>query len=120
MKTSRLLPILLLFCTLASTTSCRHNRLPDGVVDTATMTAFLTEGTILESYYNTIIVNNKDSLGYQLQAAYDSLYRKYNITPEQYKSSVEYYTEHPALFEDIYLRVRNAVKKEQDKYLQTQ
>ena len=110
MKTKSFKSILLVTCLLTAFTSCRHETLPEGIMDTATMAQFLTEAHLIESYDYVVVATNRDSLGWQTAAAYDSLFNKYNITQAQYDSSIAYYMSHPATFEAIYTRVVDKVK----------
>ena len=88
-----------------------HEHLPDGIMDSATMTDFLTDAYLVEGYYNTVSFSDRDSLTLQLKNVYNSLYDKYHITPELYDSSLNYYTHNPKLFEDIYRRVRDNIQE---------
>ena len=49
MKETKNTYIFLLFCLLLTFTSCREASLPEGVIDTATFTQFLTEAVLVES-----------------------------------------------------------------------
>ena len=110
MKTNSFKTILLVTCLLTAFSSCRHETLPEGIMDTATMVQFLTEAHLIDSYDYIVVATNRDSLGWQTSAAYDSLYRKYNITKDQYDSSIAYYLRQPATFEAIYTRVVAQIK----------
>jgi hypothetical protein len=111
MKQSHLTRILLVFCLLTVFGSCRQETLPPGVIDTATMTDFLTEAHLIEGYADARRVEDPDSTDIIVHAAYDSLYNKYNITPADYDSSLRYYLLHPQLMEDIYRRVSENINK---------
>lgn len=105
MKTLRANHILLTIFLLLAFASCRRDVVPDNIVDTATLTQFLTEAYIVQSYDHIVVAENRDSLGHLTDGAYDSLYSKYGITQEQYDSSWTYYLNHPNLLVDIYDRV---------------
>ena len=95
--------------------SCnRREQIPDNIMDTATMAAFLTEAHLIESYSYIFVENHYDSLKFQIDATYDSLFAKYNVTPAIYDTSLNYYSDHPQLLNDIYKRVAENLKgKEQ-------
>ncbi|MBP5189397.1 MAG: DUF4296 domain-containing protein [Bacteroidales bacterium] len=111
MKETKNTYIFLLFCLLLTFTSCREASLPEGVIDTATFTQFLTEAVLVESYDKIIVSENRDSLQHLTAAAYDSLYSKYGITKADYDTSIDYYLRNPKLFEDVYSRVVSNLKK---------
>lgn len=90
--------------------------MPPGVIDTATLTAFLTEAHLIEGYADARRVEDPDSTELIVQAAYDSLYNKYGITPTDYDSSLRYYLLHPQLMEDIYRRVSDNINKLRDNF----
>lgn len=114
MKKQHFIVIILSFCILAFLSSCKRERIPDGVMDTATMAAFLTEAYVIESYNSIIISRTPDSLGYILNAAYDSLYAKYGITPTDYDSSMAYYIRQPKILEEINKRVTENLRKKKE------
>ena len=106
MKSRTFRHIALLVCLLSLTAGChRQEAVPADVVDTATLVQFLTEAHIIDSYDQTIAIHHRDSLQSQVNQAYDSLYSKYGITPEQYDSSLAYYLRHPQTLESVYVHV---------------
>ena len=104
--------IIIIFSTLLLSTSCKHTELPEGVIDTATLADFLTEMHLIDGYNNTVVRENRDSLTFQVEAAYDSLFRKYNITTEQYDSTMAYYARNPEDLDAVYRRVIIRLKRE--------
>lgn len=102
--------ITLSVCLLAAVSGCGRKDMPKGVMDSVTMVGFLTEAYQIEGYNSVVIGSNPDSLGYRLNAAYDSLFKKYGITPADYDSSVAYYVRRPNEFEAIYKQVVQNLK----------
>ena len=90
---------------------CHHNARPDNVVDTATLADFLVEAQIIESYANTVVNEHRDSLAYQIAAAYDSLYARLGITSADYDSSMSYYSHYPLVLEQVYSRVAERLRR---------
>lgn len=117
MKHSQPKYILLTVGILTLLAACKHNSEPKGLMDTATLANFLTEAHIIEGYSEAIVPNKQDSI--RINAAYDSLYAKYNITPADYDSSMVYYSHHPDLLEAVYERVTKNLKKIRDSYPST-
>ena len=111
MKPSFFTRILLVFCLLTAFSSCHQETLPPNVMDTATMTAFLTEAYLIEGYAEASRIESPDSTEVIVHATYDSLYKKYHITPADYDSSLNYYVRHPQLMEDIYRRISENIKR---------
>ena len=108
-KTSFLLLLALLLA------SCSHERVPDNILDTATFTAFLTEAQIVEAYAYASTSEDPDTIAFYTRAAYDSLYVKYNITPNIYDTNLAYYVHHPKTMEEIYARVSHNLKMIEEK-----
>lgn len=104
MKKSLLPLLFILLC------GCSSDPKPDGIIDTATMTAFLTEAHLIESYDFIAVQPHRDSLAPRTAAATDSLLNKYGITAADYDSSLSYYLLHPKILEDIYSRVVNNLR----------
>ena len=115
MKTTSSSIISLAICILALISSCKQEQLPEGVMDTATLTAFLTEAHLIEGYVEATRLENAAQSSLDVNAAYDSLFRKYHITVENYEQSLDYYIVRPQLMQDIYNRVmqRTGAIKEQ-------
>ncbi len=85
--------------------ACHRDEKPHGIIDTATMVSFLTEAHLIEGYVDAANRVNADSAIFYAECAYNSLYAKYGISPNEYDSSIVYYVHHPELMEDIYSRV---------------
>lgn len=107
----RLTLYIIFFSLIVATTSCKHEHIPDNLIDTATMTAILTEYYLIDGYDYAIASRYPDSLGYQSKAAKDSLLSKYNISQSDLDSSLLYYAHHPKVFETVMNRAINAIDR---------
>jgi hypothetical protein len=74
-------------------------------MDTATLADFLVEAQLIDSYRNIMSSYNRDSIDSIADAAFASLYAKYNITEEVYDSSISYYMNKKGVLESVYKRV---------------
>lgn len=102
----------LFFLALAFTLSgCKHERVPDNLIDTATMRAILTEYYLIDGYDYVVASRYKDSLGFQSKAAKDSMLSRYHISQADYDSSLSYYVRHPKEFEQILDRAILAINE---------
>lgn len=100
-----------LLCVMALA-ACHRDKVPSGVMSYETMVAFTTEAYLIEGYSVGIVSHQRDTLSYVITEAYDSLYRKYNITPEIYDLSLDYYVHHPREMEAIQRDVLKQLKLE--------
>lgn len=109
--TNRIFRTLVLALGLMATAACKHDPVPENLIDTATLTRFLTENYIVNGYDYVVVSQNRDSLSYQTQAATEALFNKYGFTPADYDSSIAYYAKRPKTVEDIFNRTIEALKK---------
>ncbi|MBQ6956643.1 MAG: DUF4296 domain-containing protein [Bacteroidales bacterium] len=86
---------------LAALTGCRHDHIPDNLIDTATMTAILTEYFLIDSYDYVVASRYPDSLGFHSKAAKDSMLSRYNVTQADIDSSLAYYVRHQKAMEQM-------------------
>jgi hypothetical protein len=59
------------------------------------------------------ISQSSDSVHYTLDDYSASIFRMHHITKEQYRISLEFYTAHPELLDDMYAEVINELSKKQ-------
>lgn len=102
---------IIIVCLIAATTGCKHESVPDNLIDTATMTSIMTEYYIIDGYDYIVASRHPDSLGHQSKAAKDSMLAKYNISQADYDSSLVYYINHPKIFEVLFDRVLQRLEK---------
>lgn len=97
--------IIIGFTLLTATTGCIREHIPDNLLDTSTMRAIMEEYYLIDGYDYMVASRYPDSLGFQSNAAKDSLLKKHSISQTDYDSSLAYYTRHPKVFEQIMERV---------------
>ena len=90
-----LLPALLLLA------SCRHEALPDGVLDAGQMTAFLTEAYLQEGIYAVSTRYRYDTVPQRVVEGYDSILASQGITRSQVDASLDYYSLHLDAYQAI-------------------
>ena len=105
MKTKRLRGIILAMMISITIGGCKHEQEPQGIMDTATLADFLVEAQLIDSYRNIMSSYNRDSIDSIADAAFASLYAKYNITEAVYDSSISYYMNKKGVLESVYKRV---------------
>ena len=105
MKTRHLFAISLSLILIFLLSSCRRNRLPEGVLDHETMVAFLTDAHMLESYYAVETDFHYELKILELSASYNELFDKHGVTREQVERSREYYLHHEREYKEIYGQV---------------
>lgn len=108
--------IILSICLLATFFACNHETMPEGIIDTATMTAFLSEAHLIEGYSEARRGENADTTREMVERLYGSLFQKYNITADDYDKSLDYYMHHPQMMEEIYSRVLANINKVKEQY----
>ena len=84
---------------------CKHEQVPEGIMDTATLADFIVEAQLIDSYRNIMSAYNRDSIDSIADAAFASLYAKFNITPAVYDSTISYYMCQKGVLEEVYNRV---------------
>lgn len=79
--------------------------IPDGIMDEAELTSFLKDAYILEGFYAVETNFRYDSLTPQMIASYDSLLSEYNLTREDFETSISWYVHHPERYERVHKQV---------------
>ncbi len=84
-------------------TCCKENEknVSANIIDHATMVDFLTEEYLYEGHFAMVSNYQMSVVDSELTACYDSLMRKYNITPQMVDSSMAYYMLHADEYEEI-------------------
>ena len=106
--------LLIFTCLVLLLTGCTIR--PEGVLSKRKMQAVLydlhkTEGIMQAAGYQ----YGRD---YETSVYYQSTLAKHHITQAQFDSSLVWYTDHPLLFNRVYPKVLDKLKKEQEKYEQ--
>lgn len=98
-QTLLFLPLLLLLA------ACRHDTLPEGVLDAGQMTSFLTEAYLQEGIYAVGTRYRYDTMPDCVYQGYDSILTAQGITRRQVEASLDYYSRHL----DAYLAIQDSV-----------
>lgn len=85
--------------------ACHHNTTPDGVLDTAEMSAFLVDAYLLESYNAIENRSNPTDPTPAIRSAYDDILRRHGVTQQEVEASLDYYGKHPDEYRVILGRV---------------
>lgn len=93
-------------------TACHREKVPPEVLSHETMVAFTVEAYLIEGYSVGVVSHQRDTLSFVITEAYDSLYRKYHITPEIYDLSLDYYVHHPRQMQAIQRDVLKQIQSE--------
>ncbi len=81
--------------------ACHHDSLPEGVLDSEQMTAFLTDAYMQEGVYAVESRYRYDSLPEHVVRGYDSILDLHGITREQVERSFDYYSQHLDAYQAI-------------------
>lgn len=90
--------------------SCGREHVPQGLMTPDELASFSAEAMLIEGYNSAVVSFGQDSLGYRMEEAYDSLYRKYDVTPEVYDSSMAYYARRPKQMNEIAQKIVELLK----------
>ena len=95
-----LLPVLLLLAGVL--VSCRGDEVPEDVMGEERMASFLQEAYLIEGFYAVESNFHYDTLQPEMLGAYDTLLAHYNLTREDFERSVDWYTEHPKVYQRVH------------------
>jgi hypothetical protein len=88
--------------------------LPEGIFSEKKMTDILFDIHLADGY---MYIFNSDTLNKQKPNAYLSLYEKYNTDSAQIRENLQYYSEHPQVFQDIYAEVSKRLQNTEQNLL---
>jgi len=98
----KVLPLFIMYF-LLSCKSKNHINFPAGIVSPDTMVQILSDANVLQASaqlgYST---SDKDT---SVQMAYQSLWKKHNLTENSYDQNMQFYCDHPKLLDSIYEKV---------------
>jgi hypothetical protein len=108
--------VLLLLLLLFSCSGEKQITIPDTVLSQERMADIMTDIHLLEASMNLniskgLVIGNNRGLG----ATTLAILKQKGVTKEQYETSFRFYTEHPALLNDVYQLVLNNLSKLQAK-----
>lgn len=95
--------IAIMFCAFLIT-SCKHKQVvvPPGVLDRQQMTAVLTDIQILEGVVQVRNLSYNDSTKLIAYGYYNAAFQKHHITAQTFRTSFNFYLDHPELLNEIY------------------
>ena len=96
---------LILVAFLALFASCQQKPIPEGILDTAAITNLLTEVYMVEGLYMERTNNKPENMTNEIASTYDSLFKKYDLTPELFEKNLNYYSEHAEIYDTIHKRI---------------
>ncbi len=96
--------LLILCCTGLLLPACNKNRVPSDVIQPDVMVEFLAEAYLIEGFYAIESNYQYQEVSPQIQASYDSLLARYRVSADDFSRSIDYYTQHPELFDTIHAR----------------
>ncbi len=103
---------ILLFAAVVLLASCKPDRLPDGVLDSKAMAAFLSDAYLLESFYAVETHFSYDAMSPEVLRAYDDVLAKHCVTRDDIETSLRYYSEHPEQYAAIQDSARAIIERE--------
>lgn len=86
--------------------------IPDSVLPEEKMAEMMTDIHLLEATMN-IQVGNTDKMGPDGKAINFNIYKKHQVTKEQFEESYKFYTENPELLAEVYQLVLNNLSRMQ-------
>lgn len=102
--------LLIVICFSSFGCKKKHSAIPSGIIKKETMINIMVDVNLIEA---TLRVKqslyNKDSS--YVKDYYDLVFKKYNITKEQFNNSLKYYSKHPDKFGEIYDEVINKLSR---------
>lgn len=90
---------------LSAVSACNHQRAPENLLPEDVMVDVLYESYLFEGYSAITTDYDYRQLAAETKSYYDDLFKKHDITQEQYDASVDYYMRNRMLFEGIYNQV---------------
>ena len=91
--------LLALFFLFIFSVGCNSDRVPEGVIPQEKMIGVLTDMHLADGY-TSILDSYRDTI--EIASTYQSLYKKYNTDSAQVRNSLNYYSKHPKMLEDMY------------------
>jgi len=109
------LPLIILVIFLSS---CKNKKtedstlVPDNIIPMEQMADILTDFQLVEASLN---IKRKSGQNYKdyVNFYYDFIFEKYDITPEKFKESIDYYENHLKQFEKVYEKVTAKLNEKQ-------
>lgn len=85
--------------------ACNKNKVPEGVIKEKTMIELLTEMHTADAYFNNITGYECDTMIGEINYTYNQIFKKYGTTKEGFERSMDYYSQNPKKFREMYEKV---------------
>ena len=95
-----LLPVILVLSGALS--SCRSDEVPEDVMSEERMASFLHEAYMIEGFYAVESGFHYDTLQPEMLGAYDTLLAHYGLSRDEFEHSVDWYTSHPKVYQQVH------------------
>lgn len=85
--------------------ACNKNKVPEDIIKEKTMIELLTEMHTADAYFNNITGYECDTLIGEINYTYNQIFKKYGTNKEQFDKSLDYYSQNPKKFREMYEKV---------------
>jgi hypothetical protein len=101
--------LILLLTVLIFAISCSDIQHPQEVLNPEKLSAVLKDVHLTEAYFNTL--PSEDSIKKIAPAYYAQLFKKHQISYQQFEQSLKFYTQKPVLLDSIYSQINAELRK---------
>lgn len=85
--------------------ACNRNKVPEGIIKEKTMIELLTEMHTADAYFNNITGYECDTMIGEINYTYNQIFKKHGTTKEEFERSMDYYSQNPKKFREMYEKV---------------
>lgn len=85
--------------------ACNKNKVPEDIIKEKTMIELLTEMHTADAYFNNITGYECDTMIGEINYTYNQIFKKYGTNKEQFDKSLDYYSQNPKKFREMYEKV---------------
>lgn len=85
--------------------ACNKNKVPEGIIKEKTMIELLTEMHTADAYFTLITDYECDTMIGEINYTYTQIFKKHGTTKEQFERSLDYYSQNPKKFREMYEKV---------------
>ena len=101
----RHLTVLVLLVSATLFFSCQKDKVPEGIVDEKTMVDILAEMHTADAFFNIMNGYECDTLIGEINYTYNQIFKKHNVSKEDFDKSMDYYSKNPKKFRAMYEKV---------------
>ena len=109
MKAISITIVSIFFILAFSCTETRKNKIPDDVISKTDLVPILIDIHIAEASVSFSGLN-KDSFDYYISNYYFSIFTKYDLSKEKFQRSMDFYLDHPNIFQEVYEVVNDSIQ----------